>query len=66
MAPISIQNNPNVKRVVSAFQHPQARQLKRGQYHTYKLHYNEYSRDRILCRDPQATQLQRRYLWAML
>eukprot|EP00957_Ditylum_brightwellii_P147772 11253661-Ditylum_brightwellii.AAC.1 len=36
-APISTQNYPGVKRAVIAFQRPQARQLKRGQYHTYKL-----------------------------
>eukprot|EP00957_Ditylum_brightwellii_P048752 3698840-Ditylum_brightwellii.AAC.1 len=29
---ISTQNNPNV------FQQPQARQLKQGHYHTYKVH----------------------------
>eukprot|EP00957_Ditylum_brightwellii_P051188 3880594-Ditylum_brightwellii.AAC.1 len=37
MAPTSTQSNPNVKRVVISFQQPQARQLKRGQYHMYKL-----------------------------
>eukprot|EP00957_Ditylum_brightwellii_P034244 2596828-Ditylum_brightwellii.AAC.1 len=37
MTPISTQHNPNIKRAVIAFQQPQARQLKRGQYHTYKL-----------------------------
>eukprot|EP00957_Ditylum_brightwellii_P174982 13322998-Ditylum_brightwellii.AAC.1 len=37
MAPISTQSNPNVKRVVIAFQQPQARQLQIGQYHTHKL-----------------------------
>eukprot|EP00957_Ditylum_brightwellii_P100523 7663082-Ditylum_brightwellii.AAC.1 len=36
-APTSTQSNPNVKRVVIAFQQPQARQLKQGQYHMYKL-----------------------------
>eukprot|EP00957_Ditylum_brightwellii_P046615 3537185-Ditylum_brightwellii.AAC.1 len=35
--PKSTQSNPNIKRAVIAFQQPQARQLKRGQYHTYKL-----------------------------
>eukprot|EP00957_Ditylum_brightwellii_P048695 3694773-Ditylum_brightwellii.AAC.1 len=37
-APTIMQNNPDVKRAVIAFQQPQARQFKRGQYHTYKLH----------------------------
>eukprot|EP00957_Ditylum_brightwellii_P101257 7715968-Ditylum_brightwellii.AAC.1 len=37
MVPISTGNNPNIKRAVIAFQQPQARQLERGQYHTYKL-----------------------------
>eukprot|EP00957_Ditylum_brightwellii_P080614 6131083-Ditylum_brightwellii.AAC.1 len=38
-APTSTQsNNPDVKRVVIAFQQPQARQLEQGHYHTYKLH----------------------------
>eukprot|EP00957_Ditylum_brightwellii_P197836 15071121-Ditylum_brightwellii.AAC.1 len=31
------QSNPNVKRAVIAFQRPPLRQLKHGQYHTYKL-----------------------------
>eukprot|EP00957_Ditylum_brightwellii_P006901 521858-Ditylum_brightwellii.AAC.1 len=38
MAPPSKQSNPDVKRVVIVFQQPQARQLKLGQYHTYKLY----------------------------
>eukprot|EP00957_Ditylum_brightwellii_P199532 15210130-Ditylum_brightwellii.AAC.1 len=37
-APISTQNNSDSKRAVIAFQQPEARQLKRGLYHTYKLH----------------------------
>eukprot|EP00957_Ditylum_brightwellii_P208571 15358087-Ditylum_brightwellii.AAC.1 len=37
MLPINTWNNSNIKRVVIAFQQPQARQLKRGQYYTYKL-----------------------------
>eukprot|EP00957_Ditylum_brightwellii_P176395 13432427-Ditylum_brightwellii.AAC.1 len=37
-APPSKQSNPDVKQAVIAFQQPQPRQLKRGQYHTYKLH----------------------------
>eukprot|EP00957_Ditylum_brightwellii_P167735 12769253-Ditylum_brightwellii.AAC.1 len=32
-----MQSNPEAKRVVIIFQQPQARQLERGQYHTYKL-----------------------------
>eukprot|EP00957_Ditylum_brightwellii_P193464 14731869-Ditylum_brightwellii.AAC.1 len=36
-APSTMQSNPNVKQVVIAFQRPPPRQLKRGQYHTYKL-----------------------------
>eukprot|EP00957_Ditylum_brightwellii_P008094 613816-Ditylum_brightwellii.AAC.1 len=35
--PTSKQSNPNVKRAVIALQRPSPRQLKRGQYHTYKL-----------------------------
>eukprot|EP00957_Ditylum_brightwellii_P019507 1471906-Ditylum_brightwellii.AAC.1 len=35
---INTQNSFNIKRTVIAFQQPQARQLKRGQYNTYKLH----------------------------
>eukprot|EP00957_Ditylum_brightwellii_P054738 4147739-Ditylum_brightwellii.AAC.1 len=38
MVLISTQNNPNIKRAVIAFQQPQVRQLKQGQYHAYKLH----------------------------
>eukprot|EP00957_Ditylum_brightwellii_P098880 7532855-Ditylum_brightwellii.AAC.1 len=37
MALTSTQNNPVVKRVVIAFQQPQARQLEQGQHHTYNL-----------------------------
>eukprot|EP00957_Ditylum_brightwellii_P161324 12283617-Ditylum_brightwellii.AAC.1 len=37
MALINTQNNSNIKRAVITFQQPQTRQLKRGQYHTYKL-----------------------------
>eukprot|EP00957_Ditylum_brightwellii_P104425 7953699-Ditylum_brightwellii.AAC.1 len=37
MAPISTWNNSDIKRAVIAFQQPQARQLERGQYHTFKL-----------------------------
>eukprot|EP00957_Ditylum_brightwellii_P085728 6522397-Ditylum_brightwellii.AAC.1 len=37
MAPTSTQIKPSAKRVIIAYQQPQARQLKRGQYHTYKL-----------------------------
>eukprot|EP00957_Ditylum_brightwellii_P052755 3998994-Ditylum_brightwellii.AAC.1 len=36
-APTSTQSNPDTKRVVIAFQQPQARQLERGQYHMYKI-----------------------------
>eukprot|EP00957_Ditylum_brightwellii_P123537 9419325-Ditylum_brightwellii.AAC.1 len=36
MEPTSMQSNPNVKRAVIAFQQPQTRQLKQGQYHMYK------------------------------
>eukprot|EP00957_Ditylum_brightwellii_P122505 9341968-Ditylum_brightwellii.AAC.2 len=32
------QSNPDVKQVVIAFQRPYLRQLKCGQFHTYKLH----------------------------
>eukprot|EP00957_Ditylum_brightwellii_P121972 9301852-Ditylum_brightwellii.AAC.1 len=38
MAPTSKkQNNPDVKQAVIAFLRPTSRQLKRGQFHTYKL-----------------------------
>eukprot|EP00957_Ditylum_brightwellii_P087632 6671729-Ditylum_brightwellii.AAC.1 len=35
--PPTTQSNPDVKLAVIAFQQPQARQLERGQHHTYKL-----------------------------
>eukprot|EP00957_Ditylum_brightwellii_P192280 14637153-Ditylum_brightwellii.AAC.1 len=38
MALINTQNNSDIKKAVIAFQQPQARQLERGQYHTFKLH----------------------------
>eukprot|EP00957_Ditylum_brightwellii_P040351 3053265-Ditylum_brightwellii.AAC.1 len=37
MAPPSTQSNPDMKQAVIAFQQPQARQLERRKYHTYKL-----------------------------
>eukprot|EP00957_Ditylum_brightwellii_P026953 2037280-Ditylum_brightwellii.AAC.1 len=97
-APINTQNNSDIKRAVIAFQQPQARQLERRQYRTYKLrtapadptsliyklsvlflkmgHHSksgssssagckQYSRDRTSHRDPQATQLRRRFSRAM-
>eukprot|EP00957_Ditylum_brightwellii_P020409 1538835-Ditylum_brightwellii.AAC.1 len=36
-APSTKQSNPNVKQAVIAFQRPPPRQLKCGQFHTYKL-----------------------------
>eukprot|EP00957_Ditylum_brightwellii_P136291 10394413-Ditylum_brightwellii.AAC.1 len=37
MVPPTTQRNPNVKQAAIAFQQFQARQLKHGQYHMYKL-----------------------------
>eukprot|EP00957_Ditylum_brightwellii_P085122 6472215-Ditylum_brightwellii.AAC.1 len=36
-APTSRHSNPDVKQAIIAFQRPSPRQLKRDQYHTYKL-----------------------------
>eukprot|EP00957_Ditylum_brightwellii_P008940 676687-Ditylum_brightwellii.AAC.1 len=38
MVPSTKQSNPNMKQAVIAFQEPPPIQLKRRQYHTYKLH----------------------------
>eukprot|EP00957_Ditylum_brightwellii_P004315 327457-Ditylum_brightwellii.AAC.1 len=35
--PPTMQSNPDVKQAVIVFQQPQVRQLKRRQYHMYKL-----------------------------
>eukprot|EP00957_Ditylum_brightwellii_P028991 2190513-Ditylum_brightwellii.AAC.1 len=38
MVPSTKQSNPDVKQAATAFQRPPPRQLKDGQYHTYKVH----------------------------
>eukprot|EP00957_Ditylum_brightwellii_P185916 14154250-Ditylum_brightwellii.AAC.1 len=38
LVPSTKQSNANMKQAVIAFQQPPPRQLKQGQYHTYKLH----------------------------